>query len=70
MQKRRAILSYHRQGRREPNVNPGPAQILRISGFVNSKTGGENATVLSGFSRDLQKKGLKEKCHSFRRILM
>ena len=26
---------------------PGPAQILRISGFVNSKTDGENATVLS-----------------------
>ena len=31
----------------EPNVGPGPAQILRISGFVNSKTDGENAAVLS-----------------------
>ena len=26
---------------------PGAAQILRISGFVNSKTDGENAAVLS-----------------------
>ena len=34
---------FHSQGRREPNVGPGPAQILRISGFVNSKTDGENA---------------------------
>ena len=34
------------QGRREPNVGPGPAQILRIPGFVNnSNTDGENATV-------------------------
>ena len=42
------VLSWwHSQGRREPNVGPGPAQILRISGFVNSKTDGENAAVLS-----------------------
>ena len=26
------------QGRREPNVGPGPVQIWRISSFVNSKT--------------------------------
>ena len=37
------------QGSREPNVGPGPAQILRIFGFVNSKTDGENATVQSKF---------------------
>ena len=41
---------------REPNVGPEPAQILRISGFVNSKTDRKNATVLSGFSCDLKKK--------------
>ena len=44
------------QGRREPNVGPGPAQIWRISGFVNSKTDGENAAVLSELGCDLQKK--------------
>ena len=44
------------QGRREPNVGPGPAQIWRISGFVNSKTDGENAAVLSELLFDLQKK--------------
>ena len=35
------------QGRREPNVGPGPAQICRISGFVKSKIDGENAAVWS-----------------------
>ena len=35
------------QGRRKPNVGPGPAQISRISGFVNTKTDRENAAVLS-----------------------
>ena len=43
-------------GRREPNVGPGSAQIIRVSAFVNSKTDGENAIVLSWFSCDLQKK--------------
>ena len=59
------MLSGH--GRRERNVGPGSAQILRISGFVNSKTDGENALVLSGFSCDLQKKRkvFKEKCQRF-----
>ena len=37
------------QGRREPDVGPGSAQILGISGFVYSTTQGENATVFSGF---------------------
>ena len=36
------------QGHREPNVGPGSAQILGISGFVNSKTDGENATSFLG----------------------
>ena len=40
---------WHFQGRREPNVGPRPAKILRIFGFANSKTDGENATVLSEF---------------------
>ena len=39
----------YKQGRREPNVRPGPAQILSISGFVYSKTEAENATGFSGF---------------------
>ena len=43
-------------GRREPNVGPGPAQIWRISGFVNSKMDGENATVWSEKWCDLKKK--------------
>ena len=43
------VLNTTNQGRREPNVDQRPAQILRISGYVNSKTNGENATVLSGF---------------------
>ena len=34
---------YHWQGRREPNVGPGPAQMWRNCGFVKSKTDGENA---------------------------
>ena len=44
------------QGRREPRMGPGTAQILRISGFVQSKTGKENGTLFSGFSSDLQNK--------------
>ena len=47
-----------KQGRREPRVGPGTAQILRISGFVQSKSGKENGTLFSGFSSDLKKKGL------------
>ena len=48
------------QWRREPRVGPGTAQILRISGFVLSRTGKENGTLFSGFSSDLPppKKGL------------
>ena len=37
-------------------MGPGPAQIWRISGFVNSKTDGENAAGLSELWCDLQKK--------------
>ena len=47
------------QGRREPNVGPGLAQIWRISGFVNSKTDGENPALLSELWCDLQKKNNK-----------
>ena len=39
--------SRQTQRRREPNVGPGPAQIRRISGFVNSKTDREHAAFLS-----------------------
>ena len=53
------------QGLREPNVGPGSAQITRISGFVNLKTDGENATVFSGLSCDLKKKGLQGKIPQF-----
>ena len=35
------------QGRREPNVGPGTAQIRRNCGFVKSKIDGENAAVWS-----------------------
>ena len=38
-------LHMSQQGRREPNVGPGPAQIHWISGSVNSKTDGENAAL-------------------------
>ena len=47
-----------RQGRREPRMGPGTALILRVSGFVQPKTGKENVTLFSGFSGDLKKKGL------------
>ena len=40
-------LQKEAQGRREPNLGPGPVQILRISGFVNSKTDRKNAIGLS-----------------------
>ena len=36
------------------NVGPGPPQIWRVSGFVNSKTDGENAAFLSELWCDLQ----------------
>ena len=49
------MYTSHR-GHREPNVGPWPAQKLRIFGFVNSKTDGKNATVLSQFLCDLKKK--------------
>ena len=35
-----------------PRVGPGTAQILRISGFVHSKTGKENGTLFSRFPSD------------------
>ena len=60
--------STTKQGRREPNVGPRPAQILRISGFVNSKTDGENATVLSGFWCDLKKKRSRKNVTVFSRF--
>ena len=46
------------QVRQKPNVGPGPAQMSRNSGFVNSKTDGDNAAVLSKLWCDLKKKGL------------
>ena len=36
------ITKIHNQVRREAIVGPGPAQIWRISGSVNSKTNGDN----------------------------
>ena len=48
------------RGRREPNVGPGPAQIWRISGFVNSKTDGKipqfcpNCDMILKTKKDLQ----------------
>ena len=60
------VLRASVQGRREPNVGPGPAQIWRISGFVNSKTEGENAAVLSELWCDLKKKkGLHRNFNGF-----
>ena len=44
------------QGRREPREGPETTQILRISGFVQSKTGKKNGTFFSGFSSDQKKK--------------
>ena len=44
------------QGRRDPNVGPGPTQIWRSSGFVKSKIDKENAAVWSEKWCDLQKK--------------
>ena len=47
-------------------MGPGSAQILRISRFVNSKTYGEYATVLSGFDGiPPPKKGLHGKMPQF-----
>ena len=48
--------NYHIQGRREPKMGPGSAQILLISGFVLSKTAEENGAIFSGFSCNLKKK--------------
>ena len=53
------------RGRREPNVSPGPAQIWRISGFVKSKTDGQNAAVWFEIWCDLQKKGLHRNSNGF-----
>ena len=53
------------QGRREPNVGPGPAQMWRNSGFVNSETDGDNAAVLSKLWCDLKKKGLHRNSNGF-----
>ena len=44
------------QGRREPNVGPGPAQICQISGFVKSKIYEKKAAVWSEKRCDLKKK--------------
>ena len=67
MGQNRVLCRGEEQGRRKPNVGPRSAQILRVSGFVNSKKDGENASVLSGFSCDfpLQKKGLQGKMPPF-----
>ena len=55
------------QGRRESNVGPRPAQIWRISGFVNCKTDEDSASVLSKLWCDLQqkKKGLYRNSNGF-----
>ena len=50
------LIFIYLQGRREPRVGPGTTQILRISGFVQSKTSKENGTLFHGFSSDLKKK--------------
>ena len=44
------------QGCREPRVGLGTTQILRFSGFVQSKTRRKSGTLFSGFSGDLKKK--------------
>ena len=49
-------FGFRIQCRRGPKVGPAPAQIWRISGFVKSKTDGENAAVWSEKWCDLQKK--------------
>ena len=47
-------------------MGPGSAEILRISGFVQSKTAEKNGTIFSGFSRDLiKKKGLQGEMTQF-----
>ena len=53
------------QGRRGPNVGPGPAQIWRISGLVKSQTDGENAAVWSKMWCDLKKKRSSSKFEGF-----
>ena len=57
------------QGRREPNEGPGSAQILGISGFVNSKTDGENATSFVKILKWSQKKNLPLGCPDLTQLL-
>ena len=57
------------QGRREPNVGPGLAQILDISSFAYSKTEGENATVFPDFDV-ISKKNKKNERSSIFYILI
>ena len=52
-------MKSNTQGRREPNVGQGPAQICRISGFVKPKIYGKNAAVWSEKRCDLKKKKKK-----------
>ena len=62
-----AFCTSKKQGRREPNVGPGPAQICRISGFVKPKIYEKNAAVWSEKRCDLQnkKKGLHRNLNGF-----
>ena len=57
------------QGRREPNVGPGPAEIWRISGFVNSKTDGENARYMNSNGFSGQNRVISKKKKVFSEIL-
>ena len=53
------------QGRREPNVDPGTAQMGRNCGFVKSKIDEENAVVWSENAVISKKKGVLRIFNSF-----
>ena len=57
------------QGRREPNVGPGSAQILGISGFICYKTEKKYGTIMYLRILISKKKVFKAKWHNFLRIL-
>ena len=62
-----SVLNTEQQWRWGSKVGPGPSQIWRISGFVKSKTDGENGAVWSEKRGDLQrkKKGLHRNSNGF-----
>ena len=51
-----SVLNTEQQWRWGSKVGPGPSQIWRISGFVKSKTDGENGAVWSEKRGDLHRK--------------